>query len=135
MTQSDKLSVRDRTAMGLPADGSDPTPRRRALLEYIEEHGPLIAHHMTPAGVGCKQRLVWLSKEGYISSEKSGTKCGLLWSITALGKRWIAPTRGELVPPRTIAFTGCATESRDVVWPDVRGGSMRAFELHSRGME
>lgn len=133
MRASIAVSQRAKDAMGIK-NGVDPMPERRVLLQYIKDHEPIKAHEMIGAGVGFTHRLVWLQKEGYVDCVRVGTR-GALWSITPLGKRWIAPTRGELVPPRTIAFTGCATESRDVVWPDVRGGSMRAFELQSRGME
>lgn len=112
----------------------DPTPSRKILLTYIQEHGPLIAHDMTDCEVGYTHRLRWLHKEGYVQREPSGHREGDLWSITTLGTRWIAPVCGDVVPPRTISFSGDVRESRDLVWPDVRRGSMQAFELQSRGM-
>lgn len=115
-------------------DNSDPTPRRKALLEYIAEHGPLIAAHMTPAGTGAKQRLIWLQKEGYATCERSGTNQGALWSITPMGRRWIIKYDGTPVKPRTRAYSGSATDAPEVRWPDVRAGSMRAFEIQSRGI-
>ena len=131
---SDALSNRARNAMGLPIDRSDPTPRRKALLEYISEHGPLIAAQMTPAGPGAKNRLVWLQKEGYATCERSSTNTGALWSITNMGRRWIVKYDGEPVKPRTRAFSGCATEAHETRWPDVRQGAMAAYSLQSRGI-
>ena len=133
MRASIAVSQRVKTIMGYK-DG-DPTPARKTLLAYIAEHGPLIAHELHACEVGYTHRLHWLAKEGYVQREKSGGRAGDLWSITPLGSRWIAPVHGDVAPPRTIAFTGCVTESRDLVWPDVASGRMRAFELQSRGME
>ena len=129
---ADKISQRTRSAMGLPK--ADPTPARKALLAHIEQHGPMLSRDMLSTDAALTPQLVWLKKEGYISSDKGGSK-NAVWDITAIGRRWIAPASGELVKAPTRAFAGCATESPEIRWPDVRGGASVAFEIASRGME
>ena len=128
---ADKISQRVRNALGLPK--GDPTPARKALLEHINAHGPMLSADMLATGVALSPALVWLKKEGYIESDKGGSK-NAVWDITPIGKRWIAPG-GELVQAPTRGFSGCATESPEIRWPDVRGGAAVAFGIQSRGME
>ena len=120
--------------MGLPPTGVDPMPMRRAMMEYIEEHGQVRAKDM---GHLCNDKYVpplnWLQREGYIYCNRAGEK-GALWSATAAGTKWITPVVGTPVLPRTRAYSGCVTESPDRLWPDVRGGASRAFEIASRGI-
>ena len=131
---SDAISNRAKNAMGLPVGRPDPTPGRKALLEYIDAHGPLRAADMAGAGPGHTPQLVWLQKEGYAECDRGGTK-NAMWDITALGRRWILRVDGTPVAPRTIAFSGCVTEAHETRWPDVRQGAMDACALQSRGIE
>ena len=128
---ADKISQRVRNALGLKA--VDPTPARKALLEHINAHGPMLSRDMLATDAALTPQLVWLKKEGYIESDKGGSK-NAVWDITPIGRRWIAPG-GELVKSPTRAFSGCATESAEIRWPDVRGGGLAALGIQSRGME
>ena len=134
MRPADTLSDNMRKSIGLaPLGKPDPMPGRRTLLEYIDAHGPMRAADMNAAGPGHTPQLVWLQKEGYIESDRSGEN-GATWDITQLGRRWIVKIDGEPVKPRTIAYSGCVTESPDRLWPDVRGGGAVAFGIASRGV-
>ena len=131
----DGLNPSLRKSMGLPPAGVDPMPMRRAMFDFIELAGQAKARDMAHlCGGDYTPGLNWLRREGYIKCTRAGT-AGALWSATPAGTKWATPVQGVVVPARSIAFAGCVTESRDLVWPDVRGGSMRAFELQSRGME
>ena len=133
--ESNTLSDSMRKSLGLaPAGKPDPSIGRKALLEYIDQHGPLRAADMAGAGPGHTPQLVWLQKEGYVECDRGGTK-NAMWDITALGRRWILRVDGTPVAPRTRAFAGCATEAMETRWPDVRAGSMAAYSLQSRGIE
>ena len=124
-----------RKSLGLaPAGRPDPTAGRKALLEYIDQHGPLRSADMAGAGQHHTPQLIWLQKEGYAECDRAGEK-GATWDITALGRRWIVRIDGEPVKLRTIAYAGSATDAPEIRWPDVRGGASRAFEIASRGME
>ena len=134
MKPSDTISKRARAAMNLPLGQPDPDIARRALLEYIAENGPMRASEMNGYGPGHTPRLAWLNKEGYVQSGHDGAR-GAVWDVTALGRRWMRRVEGTPVAPRTRAFAGCVTESKDRVWADVRQGAMDACALQSRGME
>ena len=134
MKPSDTISKRARAAMNLPLGQPDPDIARRALLEYIAENGPMRASEMNGYGPGHTPRLAWLNKEGYVQSGHDGAR-GAVWDVTALGRRWMRRDEGEPVKPRTIAYTGNATDAPELRWPDVRAGAMDACVLQSRGME
>ena len=132
MYASTALSQKSKATMGIRPGQPDPMPERRALLEYIGEHGPMRAAEMAGAGSGHTPRLVWLQKEGYVDCDRSGSK-GAMWDITPMGRRWILKIDGTPVKPRTIAYGGNAMDAPDRIWPNPRVGSMVAYSLQSKG--
>lgn len=132
-TMQSTLSDSMRKSLGLaPAGKPDPMIGRKALLEYIDQHGPLRAADMSAAGPGHTPQLIWLQKEGYAECDRAGTK-GAMWDITPLGRRWILRIDGEPVKPRTIAYEPWVQQHPDLAPQVMRAGALRAFELQSRG--
>ena len=102
------------------------------LLTWLADNGPALQHEMCKAGFfGVLSKINYLRDENLISGEPTG-KRGYAYSLTNSGRRKVAGGKrgGEIVPPRTIAFTGTHA---GMDWGYVRPGAMDAFLLPSVG--
>ena len=106
-------------------------PETVRLLEWIAANGPAHQREMSAAGfVSVSAKVNYLRDELLIEGVPSD-KRGYVYSITPNGSRRLNNRLGgDLVPPRTIAFTGIYRGD----WNYVRPGGMDAMALPSLGV-
>lgn len=102
------------------------------LLTWLAENGPAHQHEMAKAGfTRVSSKVNYLREEDLIVGSASGVR-GYVYALTGNGRRKVAISKqaGQIVPPRTIAFSGTYAGPQ---WADVRPGAMDALSLPSVG--
>lgn len=102
------------------------------MLVWLSDNGPSLQYEMAAAGfTRVSSKVNYLREEELITGTPTG-KRGYAYGLSVAGRRKVSvlTQQGEIVQPRSIAFSGTY---RGPDWLPVRSGGMDAFRLASVG--